>query len=160
VLAQVVEANRPLATERRVALSTVPPDALLPSVTTEEWALRRIVDNLVSNAIKFTEPGGSVEVLVRTMPDGIAVTVRDTGAGMPAYVIEQIGEPFFQAESGDARRFEGLGIGLALSLRLPDAIGATLHFDSTLGKGTTASLVLPLSVRAGGAGQADTTSPE
>jgi signal transduction histidine kinase len=68
--------------------------------------------------------------------------VKDTGAGMPVHVLEQIGDPFYQAESGAARRFEGMGTGLALSLRLADAMSAALHFDSTLGGGTTASLVM------------------
>jgi signal transduction histidine kinase len=120
------------------------PDAKPLSVMADSWALRRIVDNLLANAIKFTDRGGSVEVSVRRMPDRIVTTVTDTGAGMPPRVLEQIGEPFFQADSGAAKRFEGMGTGLALSIRLAEAMGVTLRFDSTLGSGTAVSLTLPL----------------
>jgi signal transduction histidine kinase len=58
-------------------------------------------------------------------------------------VLEQIGEPFFQADPGVSRRYEGMGTGLALSRRLADAMGARLHFESAPGSGTTASLILP-----------------
>ena len=79
-------------------------------------------------------------------PCVVVVAVRDTGAGMPPEVLEQIGKQFYQADSGTARRYEGMGTGLALSLRLADAMGAAMHFDSAPGCGTTASLVLPTSV--------------
>ena len=142
VLMQAVEAARPLAAEKRIALAIAEPDAEPPLVTADPWALRRILDNLISNAIKFTEAGGAVEISARRTDDGVIAVVKDTGAGMPVHVLEQIGDPFYQAESGAARRFEGMGTGLALSLRLADAMSAALHFDSTLGGGTTASLVM------------------
>jgi signal transduction histidine kinase len=144
MMRQAVEMSRPLATEKRIALTMVMPDAKPLAVRADSWALRRIIDNLLANAIKFTDPGGSVEVSVRRMPDRIVTTVTDTGAGMPPRVLEQIGEPFFQADSGAAKRFEGMGTGLALSIRLAEAMGVTLHFDSTLGSGTAVSLTLPL----------------
>lgn len=143
VLSQAVAASQPAAAERQITLSNVPPDTALPLALADGWALRRIIDNLIANGIKFTEPGGSVEVSAHTARDGIAATVKDTGPGMPPDVLRQLGEPFFQADTGTARRFEGMGTGLALSLRLADAMEAALHFDSTPGQGTTASLVLP-----------------
>ena len=93
------------------------------------WALSRIVDNLIANGIKFTEAGGSVEVSAGRMPEGVAAVVKDTGTGMDPEVLRQIGEPFYQADTGAARRFEGMGTGLALSLRLAEAIGARLSFN-------------------------------
>jgi signal transduction histidine kinase len=143
VLLDAVESSRQLAIEKSIALSVLTPDGGWPPIVADRWALHRIVDNLVANGVKFTEPGGLVEVSAHGTPDGIAVTVRDSGAGMPPDVLKQIGEPFFQADSGVARRFEGMGTGLALSLRLADAMGAALHLDSVPGRGTTASLVLP-----------------
>jgi signal transduction histidine kinase len=145
VLRDTVEASRRLATEKQIALTVVTPAAGLPPVLADRWALHRIVDNLVSNGIKFTEPGGSVEVSAHPSSGGISVMIRDTGTGMPPRVLEQIGQPFFQAETGNARRFEGMGTGLALSLRLADAMGTRLHFDSAPGSGTAISLVLPTS---------------
>ncbi len=144
LLHQAVEAARPVAAEKQIAFMLALPDESLPQVMADGWALRRIVDNLIANGIKFTEPGGSVEISARRGPDGIATVIKDTGTGMPPEVLRQIGEPFFQADSGAARRFEGMGTGLALSLRLAEAMGARLSFDSTPGSGTTASLTLPV----------------
>ncbi|MEJ0016115.1 MAG: HAMP domain-containing sensor histidine kinase [Acetobacteraceae bacterium] len=146
VLAHAVEVNRPLASERHITVSLGVMGADT-RVLADGWALRRIIDNLIANGIKFSEPGGIVEVSARLTTGGIAAIVRDTGPGMPARVLEQLGEPFFQADSGIARRFEGMGTGLALSLRLADAMGAALLFDSVPGKGTIASLVLPADQR-------------
>jgi signal transduction histidine kinase len=142
LLHQAVEASRAVAAERQIVLSLMVPDTTLPPVMADGWALRRIVDNLVANGIKFTEPGGSVEVSASRVSGGIAATIKDTGAGMPPEVLRQIGEPFFQADTGIARRFEGMGTGLALSLRLAAVMGARLSFDSTPGHGTAAKLVL------------------
>jgi signal transduction histidine kinase len=144
VLLQAVEDSRPIAEDKAVSLILTPPELALPRVMVDGWALRRITDNLIANGIKFTEAGGSVQVSALPGEMGTIVTVRDSGAGMPPEVLEQIGAPFYQADSGISRRFEGMGAGLALSLRLADAMGAALHFDSTPGSGTTASLVLPV----------------
>jgi len=143
VLLQAVEASRPLAADRRITLTIATADPDLTPVAVDGWALRRIIDNLLANGIKFTEPGGTVDVSVRCMQDGFTVSVTDTGAGMPQHVLDQIGEPFFQADAGASRRYEGMGTGLALSRRLAEAMGARLHFESTPGRGTTASLMLP-----------------
>jgi signal transduction histidine kinase len=142
LLAHAVEVSRPLAMERQIALTMAPPEANVMRVVADGWALRRIIDNLIANGIKFTEPGGTVEVSACRAPNGVAATVRDTGPGMPPQVLAQLGEPFFQADIGTARRFEGMGAGLALSLRLANAMGGVLHFDSLPGKGTAASLML------------------
>lgn len=144
LLQQATDSASPLAAERPIKFTLVVPDESLPQVMADSWALSRIVDNLIANGIKFTESGGSVEISARRVPDGVAAVVKDTGTGMRPEVLQQIGEPFFQADTGAARRFEGMGTGLALSLRLAEAMGALLRFDSTLGSGTTASLTLPV----------------
>jgi signal transduction histidine kinase len=149
LLRQAVDAARPLAADRSVAFTLVIPDGHLPQVLADGWALSRIVDNLIANGIKFTEAGGSVEVSAGRVPEGIAAVVKDTGTGMDPEVLRQIGEPFYQADTGAARRFEGMGTGLALSLRLAEAIGARLSFNSTPGSGTTASLTLPVAEQHG-----------
>lgn len=145
MLHQAVEDSRPLATDKQVALNLVPTDPAMPRVMADGWALRRITDNLIGNGIKFTDAGGTVEVSAHQGPEGVVVAVRDTGAGMPPDVLEQIGKQFYQADTGISRRYEGMGTGLALSLRLADAMGAAVLFDSAPGSGTTASVVLPAS---------------
>lgn len=144
MLHQAVDDSRRLATDKDVALLLMPVAAGMPRVLVDGWALRRIIDNLVGNGIKFTEAGGTVEVSVRPGPEGVAVAVRDTGAGMAPEVLEQLGRQFYQADSGISRRYEGMGTGLALSMRLADAMGAALRFDSVPGQGTTVTMVLPV----------------
>jgi cell cycle sensor histidine kinase DivJ len=113
-------------------------------VRADGWAVRRIVENLLGNAIKFNDPGGTVEVTVEPGPDLVAVIVRDDGRGIAPAVLLRLGEPFYQGDAGASRHFEGMGTGLALSLRLATAMHGKLVFDSRSGGGTCARLVLPI----------------
>ena len=144
LLHHAMDVARPLAADKPIAVTLAIQERPVPQVMADGWALSRIIDNLIANGIKFTEAGGSVEVSARRVSDGVAVVVKDTGTGMHPDVVRQIGEPFFQADTGAARRFEGMGTGLALSLRLAEAMGVRLSFDSTPGSGATASLTLPV----------------
>jgi signal transduction histidine kinase len=143
LLRQLTDAAQPEASEQQIVL-TFAGTPTRQVVQTDLAALRQIFDNLLANAIKFTRAGGSIEVAVRTEPEAITAEVRDTGIGMPQKVVDQLGSPFFQAEGGTARRFEGMGTGLALSLRLAAHMGAKLSFESAPEKGTTVRLRLPL----------------
>jgi signal transduction histidine kinase len=140
-LRQLTEATRPEAAEQQIVL-TYAADPARQVANTDPAALRRILDNLLANAIKFTRPGGSIAVTLETGPTSLIATVRDSGIGMPQQVLDQLGAPFFQGDGGIARRFEGMGTGLALSLRLAAVMGATLTFESAPGQGTTAHLRL------------------
>ena len=137
------------AVEGDVALVADIAEELRPLIG-DAWAARRIVENILDNAVKFTPPGGSVRVSVAPYDDAVAVTVTDTGEGMPHDVLSLIGRPFFQADSGASRRFEGMGTGLALSRRLADAIGADLCFESEPGIGTSATVRFPFEQRHAG----------
>jgi signal transduction histidine kinase len=144
-LRQLADAAQPEAIEQQVTLAFAGAPRLLVNV--DPLALRRILDNLIANAIKFTNPGGSIEVTAAMTQDGVTATVRDTGIGMPRQVLDQLGAPFFQGDSGAGRRYEGMGTGLALGMRLAGALGGRLAFDSVPGQGTIASLILPVSSR-------------
>lgn len=141
ILRQAVEAARTAAAEQSITL--LPEfDANWLAAVGDAWAVRRIVDNLLGNAVKFTPPGGQVRIGTEIADGRVVVVVQDTGRGMSAEVLRQLGEPFFQAESGFNRPFQGLGTGLALSRRLADAMGATLTFVSEPGQGTIVRLGL------------------
>jgi signal transduction histidine kinase len=118
---------------------TVAPDAAGLAVWADEEALRSIVDNLVSNALKFT-PQGGVTVNARSlpMPDGLAVrlTVADTGVGIPEHALEQVFEDFFQLGNSERARSKGLGLGLAIVRRQCQLMGIQPGIRSTLGQGT------------------------
>jgi len=109
-------------------------------VRVDENRLRQALTNLVSNAVKFTERGG-VDVRLTLEAPGVPTKIRfevvDTGEGVPEAFRDSMFQPFTQAESGAARRREGTGLGLSITKRLAEALGGTIGFDSTTGKGST-----------------------
>jgi signal transduction histidine kinase len=127
----------------------------LPPLIGDAWAARRIVENLLDNAVKFTPLGGSVNIVAMPSDQAVAVTVTDTGEGMPADVLAIISRPFYEADQGAHDKFEGMGAGLALSRRLADAIGAELSFRSMPGMGTSATVLFPCHRSAQPAGRAE-----
>lgn len=140
---RAVDDVRHRADDAHVAVVTDIASDLRP-LTSDAWAARRIVENILDNAVKFTPAGGSVKVSAAPTDGAVAVTVTDTGDGMPEDVLSSIGQPFFQRGPTDDCRFEGVGTGLALSRQLADAIGAELQFESTPGLGTSAILRFPI----------------
>ncbi len=110
----------------------------------DQRAVTQIVLNLLTNAAKFTPPGGRVELKASATADGLTVSVSDTGRGMSAETIERAFEPFFQGRDSDVnRKREGTGLGLAISRRLAEMHGGTITLKSRIGEGTTATLWLP-----------------
>ncbi|PEN14834.1 hypothetical protein CRI94_00620 [Longibacter salinarum] len=109
----------------------------------DESAFRRIVMNLVSNAIKFTEPGGSVIIRVRDAGPCAQLQVRDTGIGIDDDFMSDLFEAFTQESSGTARAFEGSGLGLTITSQLVELMDGSIDVDSTKGEGTTFTVTLP-----------------
>jgi len=119
-------------------------EAGLPPLKADLRTCKQMVLNLVTNAIKFTEPGGTVAVSVQRGPDGgIVVAVSDTGIGMDPAEIEVALQPFRQIDSGLARRHEGTGLGLPLVRALAELHGGRLEIASEPNKGTTATVRFP-----------------
>ena len=128
------------------AVVGVPLISPLPLLMADSTRLKQILLNLVSNAIKFTRPGGSIVVAVRQIGDGgVAFEVRDSGVGMTAAEIEIALEAFGQVDAGVGRRQEGTGLGLPLARRLAELHGGSLHIASEKGRGTTVTVSLPAS---------------
>ena len=147
-LARLAESCRrlmePTARTTGAALTlALPPD--LPSVRGDERRLKQVLLNLVSNAVKFSGPAGSVRIAARVAEDGaLVLTVADNGIGIAAEALERVFQPFAQLDSSLSRRFQGSGLGLYLSRALVVAHGGTLHLESAgPGQGTTAVLTLP-----------------
>jgi two-component system, sensor histidine kinase len=110
----------------------------------EATRLQQIMINLVSNAVKFTPAGGTVRVtLGRDQRGGVEFVVSDTGVGISSHDLKRVFEPFVQAEDGNARRFGGIGLGLAISRSLARLHDGDVVIASRPGKGTVARLVLP-----------------
>ena len=119
------------------------------SVHADREKVQQILLNLLSNASKFTPPNGSVTIETPTSSgpvDGVvALSVRDTGVGIPSDRVSHVFEPFVQVDDSHARRSEGTGLGLAISRDLARGMAGDLNVSSVVGVGSTFTLTLPRS---------------
>lgn len=136
----VLSTVQPLACQKGLTLETDVAGA--PPVNADPLRLRQILINLLSNAIKFTETGG-VRIWAKTTPTGVAVSVQDTGIGIPQAAHAYIFDEFRQVDGSAARRHGGSGLGLAITKRLVEMHGGTIGLVSEVGKGTTFTFTLP-----------------
>ena len=113
------------------------------SLCTDERALRMVITNLMSNAIKYSRRGGTVTVVARPVADGLSIAVCDQGVGIPEDKIAEVFEPFFRCHEHDLPSVGGTGRGLTLVKQLVDALGGNITLRSKLGQGTTVELTLP-----------------
>ena len=131
------------ATDGDVALRFTAADDL-PLVRLDPRRFTQILVNLASNAVKFTEPGGTVSLRVERDPGGQMVfTVQDTGIGMDAGDLTTALQPFAQGRSGPYRNQEGTGLGLPLTKSLTELHGGTLRLESEKGVGTVVEITVP-----------------
>ena len=132
------------ARENGIELVTKAPEDL-PEIIGDERAFKQIVLNLVSNAIKFTERGGSVTVAAEMERSHLVMRVSDTGVGISADDLKRIGDPFFQAGKTYQRRHEGTGLGLSIVKSLVALHGGEMSVQSKIDVGTTITIMLPIS---------------
>lgn len=119
-------------------------EADLPRFKGDERRMQQVLNHLLSNAVKFTNEGGTITIGATNEADGgLRLFVRDTGIGIPADDIERVFEPFTQLDSSLARRFHGAGLGLYVSRVLVAGHGGTLTLTSAPEEGTTAEIRLP-----------------
>jgi two-component system, cell cycle sensor histidine kinase PleC len=125
-----------IAVENRIAGSTV--------LMADERALRQVLINLLTNAIKFTPFGGTVTIDAAETQGRLQVTIADTGIGIRKQDLPKLAQPFEQANDQLRDKPDGTGLGLALSRRLVELHGGTLAIESEVGIGTTVTFTLPL----------------
>ncbi|MBL9037571.1 MAG: response regulator [Archangium sp.] len=136
LVSTAVRTFAPQVQKKRVALSCeIAPSAVGPT-RGDPGRLRQVVNNVVSNAVKFTDVG-SVRVDVERLGDLVRVRVIDTGPGIPAARLAVIFEPFEQGDGSTARRYGGTGLGLTISRRLVRLMGGDLVASSSEGVGST-----------------------
>ena len=131
------------ARDNGVDLITRAPEDL-PVMNGDPRAFKQIALNLVANAIKFTERGGSVTVSAGVEGSRLMLSVTDTGVGIAAEDLARIGDPFFQAGKTYQRKHEGTGLGLSIVKGLVGLHNGEMNVQSTVGEGTTVTVSLPL----------------
>ena len=147
VCADCIDSVTLAAAKKRIGLSSSNVSSL-PLIESDARWLRQILLNLLGNAIKFTPDGGRVRLDVSDRGGSVEFAVSDTGIGIAAEAQARLFKPFVQVDQGLSRRFEGNGLGLALSKGLAERLGGTLSVQSTPGEGSTFTLALPRGTQA------------
>ncbi len=138
----LASAARQVADDKRLRLETIV-DPELGSVVSDRDKLEKILLNLVFNALKFTPAGGKVELRAEKKEESFIITVADTGMGISAKNLPFVFDRFWQADGTAKRKYQGVGIGLALVKELTEVQGGKVDVQSTEGQGTTFTVRLP-----------------
>ena len=144
IVQSAVESLRPLAKSRGLDLTLTVGEGLVP-IMADAARLQQVIGNLVSNALKFTPPGGRVEVSVRRSGGTMEIAVADTGAGIAPEFLPFVFDRFRQADSTTTRMHGGLGLGLSIARHLVALHGGTIRAESPgEQQGATFTVVLPI----------------
>ncbi|MCC6555229.1 MAG: PAS domain-containing sensor histidine kinase, partial [Polyangiaceae bacterium] len=155
VVAEAVEAARAALPPASLALH-VDIAGGLPDISADRGRLLQVLDNLISNAIKFTAPGGHITVGAAPREDEVLFRVADTGPGMPAEHVARAFDRFWQATKADRR---GAGLGLPIVKGIVEAHGGRIWIESQVGVGTTFYFTLPVGAPAGPSRDTCTSPP-
>lgn len=161
LLDEVIELIRPLASKNQNSLALVVAPGV-GSMHSDDTRIRQCLLNLLSNSAKFTQ-NGSIKLHVERVLEGarpfIRLAVSDTGAGMPPAEMHRLFEPFSQLEAHNRGKGHGTGLGLAITRRLARMLGGDATAESTLGKGSVFTLMLPEEVSPGAIAASVQASP-
>ncbi|MFZ3170713.1 MAG: ATP-binding protein [Carboxydocellales bacterium] len=113
-------------------------------INTDSDTLQQIVFNVLDNAIKYSDENGKINLMVRTFANKIGIVISDSGKGIATEHLSRIFERFYRVDKGRSRDMGGTGLGLAIAKRLAKMLGGDLKADSTLGKGSTFEIDIPL----------------
>ena len=148
-LAELESTFRVLAIQRGIRFHVNRGSRLPDHVVWDEDRMSEVLGNLLSNAFKFTERGGTVELTATTAKDSVEMRVRDTGAGIPAENVPFIFEKFFQADNQASASTKGTGLGLAIAKSIVNAHGGSISVESKVGSGTMFAISLPIRASGG-----------
>lgn len=141
VVTDVVASFTKIAARKSITLEAVHAEA--PPVLCDADRLRRILEHLVDNALKYTPDGGRVIVRTGALADGAAVSVEDTGPGIAAEHLPRLFERFYRVDTARSRELGGTGLGLSIVKHLAESMGASVKVASVPGQGSTFEVRLP-----------------
>ncbi|HAR83785.1 MAG TPA: ATPase, partial [Sulfitobacter pontiacus] len=136
LLKESLEENKMFAAEQKIDL-VLPKGDQTATITGDAFALRQIIDNLVSNAIKFSEQGSTVEGSLSIRNGHVRLSIKDSGRGIPDGMEGQVFGRFEQVKNGGQYATQGSGLGLHISQQLARQMSGKLFYDSVVGEGTT-----------------------
>ncbi len=140
---EVIKELSLMAADKQVAVSLTCVPKANYNLKTDTLVLKEVLSNLISNALKYTPPEGSVEVNLKSRKNDILMTITDTGWGIPKATHDQVFTKFFRAQNIVKRETSGTGLGLYLVKGMLEYIGGTIWFESDEGKGTSFFVSLP-----------------
>lgn len=146
ILEQLIQFFRPQATAQQISLTAQLPEAL--TILGNEGQLRRLFTNLIDNALRYTHPGGEVQINSQFVGQSLHIKVQDTGVGLTPEQIEHIFDRFWQVESSRSYQIEGCGLGLAIAQSIAEHHGGIITVTSGWAqeKGSCFTVQLPFSL--------------
>ena len=143
IVEKVITATRLTAERKKISFSVSLP-SVLPSASIDAEKISIVIDNLITNAIKYTPEGGAVALTVRKRSHDIEVSVADTGIGIPKEQQRQVFDQFFRARNAKLYATAGTGLGLYMAKNIVENHGGMLDFTSAENEGTTVRFTIPL----------------
>ncbi len=149
ILRAIAPAIQVMAETRGVVLAGSHYEIMHKNVVSSPLHIQRIMSNIISNAVKYNRPGGTVECWLQEMPidethSEFVFTVKDTGIGISQDYLEKIFEPFTREQTGIDTYYSGTGLGMTITKELVDRLGGTIEIDSKQNVGTTVRIKLPM----------------
>jgi heavy metal sensor kinase len=141
IVLKAFEQSEALARKKKIKLTINRIDPVF--ILGEETLLSRMIMNVLENAIKYTQPGGTVELSLENRKNQVLLSVRDNGIGIPRKAIARVFDRFFTVDKDTRKGHDGLGLGLAIVKRIAEMHRASIKIQSVLSRGTTVKILFP-----------------
>ncbi len=141
----VIEAHKEKIAEKKIEIKVKKSKGKLPEVVVDAEKMKMAIDNLIENAVRYTFPGGKIDVSLRKTDNMVEFSVKDTGAGIPKDEQKRVFTKFFRGSNVVKMETEGTGLGLFITKNIVEAHDGKIWFESEEGKGTTFYLTIPIS---------------